>query len=54
MYNTKAYDLLRRSRHKLTKQQYKTLSGQIKAGEAEAAVKGLETIIKRQLKEEAV
>ena len=54
METAKAYELLRRSRHRLTKQQYRTLSGQIRAGEAEAAVKGLETIIKRNLRKDAV
>lgn len=54
MDTAKAYELLRRSRPKLSRQQYRTLSGQIRAGESEAAVKGLETIIKRNLRKETV
>lgn len=54
MDSTKAYELLRRSRPKLSRQQYRTLSGQIRAGETEAAMKGLETIIKRNLRKDAV
>lgn len=52
MESTKAWELLRRSRSKLSKQQYKTLSGQIRAGESDAAIKGLDTIIKRKLRKE--
>ena len=52
MENTKAFELLRRSRRHLSAQQFKTLSGQIKAGDTEGAIKGLETIIKRNLRKE--
>lgn len=34
--------------HRLTRQQIKTLKGQILAGNAEAAMKGLDTILGRQ------
>lgn len=49
----RAYALLRRSRDKLTRQQYKTLCGQAKAGDATAAIRGLEKILKRNKGEEA-
>ena len=47
-----AYHLLRLSRKKLTRQQHKTLCGQIRAGDVTGAVKGLETIIKRNMRKE--
>lgn len=39
---------LKASRHQLTKQQFKTLRGQLRAGNGEDALKGLRTILKRQ------
>lgn len=47
-----AYHLLRLSRKKLTRQQHKTLCGQIRAGDVTGAVKGLEKIIKRNMRKE--
>ena len=46
-----AYHLLRLSRKKLTRQQHKTLCGQIRAGDVTGAVKGLEKLLKRQINE---
>ena len=37
---------LKAIRHRLTAQQYKTLRGQILAGDAEGAMKGLKKILK--------
>ncbi len=48
-----AYHLLRLSRKKLTRQQRKTLCGQIRAGDVTGAVKGLEKIIKRNMRKDA-
>lgn len=45
----KAFHLLRLSRKKLTRQQYKTFCGQINAGDIEGAMKGLEKLLKRNL-----
>ena len=45
----KAFHLLRLSRKKLTKQQARTLKGQINAGDAAGAMKGLEKLLKRNL-----
>ena len=39
---------LKASRSKLTKQQYRTLKGQILAGEPEGAMKGLKRLLERQ------
>ena len=39
---------LKAHRHRLTWQQYQTLRGQVLAGDAEAAMKGLERIIGRK------
>ncbi len=47
----KAFHLLRMSRKKLTRQQYKTLCGQINAGDIGGAMKGLEKLLKRQINE---
>lgn len=38
---------LERNKNKLTKQQYKTLKGQLKSGDKEAMLKGLNKIIRR-------
>lgn len=43
-----ALALLRKNRHQLTKQQYKTLRGQILAGDPRGAAKGLRKIILQQ------
>ena len=45
----KAFHLLRLSKKKLTRQQYKTFCGQINAGDAAGAMKGLEKLLKRNL-----
>ena len=47
----KAFHLLRMSRKKLSKQQYKTLCGQINAGDINGAMRGLEKLLKRQINE---
>lgn len=47
--SVKAFHLLRLSRKKLTRQQYKTFCGQINAGDAVGAMKGLEKLLKRNL-----
>lgn len=45
--DTNALRRLKVCRHRLTRQQYKTLRGQILAGEAEGAMKGLRKILTR-------
>ena len=40
--------LLRNTKHRLTKQQYKTLRGQILAGDPDGAMKGLRNILQRR------
>ena len=42
-----AFAQLKAMRHKLTKQQYRTLKGQILAGDSNGAMKGLVTILMR-------
>lgn len=42
----KAYALLRKRRHSLSRQQIRTLKGQIKAGDAEGAMRGIKRITK--------
>ena len=44
----KALGRLRAANRSLTPQQYKTLRGQILAGNAEQAMKGLDTLLRRQ------
>ena len=46
--NTQALAQLNRARDILTRQQFKTLRGQILAGEHEAALKGLQKIKERR------
>ena len=46
--NTQALAQLNRARNILTRQQFKTLRGQILAGEHEAALKGLQKIKERR------
>lgn len=41
------YKILNRYKYKLTKQQYRTLKGQINKGDYKGFRKGLETILKR-------
>ena len=48
--NTQALAQLNRARKILTRQQFKTLRGQILAGEYEAALKGLQKIKERRPK----
>jgi len=43
--DTGALLLLRNTKHRLTKHQYKTLRGQILAGDPEGAIKGLRKIL---------
>ena len=40
--------ILRNTKHRLTMQQYKTLRGQIIAGDADGAMKGLRNILQRR------
>ena len=40
--------ILRNTKNRLTKQQYKTLKGQIFAGDADGALKGLRNILQRR------
>ena len=42
-----AFAQLNALRHKITKQQYRTLKGQILAGDSNGAMKGLVTILMR-------
>lgn len=37
----KLYKILKQYRHRMTKQQYKTIKGQIKKGDYEGAMKGI-------------
>lgn len=46
--NTQALILLNRARDKLTSQQFKTLRGQILAGNHTAALKGLQKIQRKE------
>lgn len=46
-----AYRELERHRRELTLQQFRTLRGQIKSGDAEGALKGLAAIIRRKSEE---
>lgn len=46
--DTGALMLLRNTKHRLTKQQYKTIRGQILAGDPDGAIKGLRNILKRR------
>lgn len=41
--------LLRNTKHRLSKQQYKTLRGQVLAGDPEGAMKGLRNILRRRI-----
>lgn len=40
--------ILRNTKHRLTKQQYKTLRGQVLAGDSDGAMKGLRRILQRR------
>lgn len=51
MMQQKMYELLGKARHKLTRQQFQTLKGQIKSGDIEGAYKGLLKILERQSEE---
>ena len=46
--DTGALMLLRNTKHRLTKQQYKTLRGQVLAGDPDGAIKGLRNILQRR------
>ena len=46
--DTGALMILRNTKHRLTKQQYKTLRGQIIAGDSDGAMKGLRNILQRR------
>ena len=40
--------ILRNTKHRLTKQQFKTLRGQVLAGDPDGAMKGLRNILQRR------
>ena len=40
--------ILRNTKHRLTKQQYRTLRGQVLAGDPDGAMKGLRRILQRR------
>lgn len=42
------YEILKKNRDELTKQQYLLLKGQIKSGDGEGAMKGIRTILRRK------
>ena len=44
-----AMNLLKTHRPHLTKQQYRTIKGQIQAGQPEAAMKGLEKLMRKKV-----
>ena len=46
--DTGALMILRNTKHRLTKQQFKTLRGQILAGDPDGAMKGLRNILQRR------
>lgn len=46
--DTGALMLLRNTKHRLTKQQYKTIRGQILAGDPDGAMKGLRNVLQRR------
>lgn len=50
--NTPALIQLNRARDRLTRQQYKTLRGQILAGNADGALRGLQKIVERRARHE--
>lgn len=42
----KFYKMLDKNKHRLTSQQYRTLKGQLKAGDVEGAMKGFNRIMR--------
>lgn len=46
--DTGALLLLRNTKHRLSRQQYRTLKGQVLAGDADGAMKGLRRILRRR------
>ena len=46
--DTAALYLVKNSRKRLTRQQYKTLRGQVLAGDADGAVKGLRKLLSKR------
>lgn len=52
MVDNKALGRLLAAKPMLTRQQYKTIKGQILAGNAEGAMRGLEKLTKKETKEE--
>ncbi len=47
MSEIELYKLLKRYKYKLSKQQYNTIKGQIKANDLDGAFKGIKTILNR-------
>ena len=45
---TEAFELLKKWQRHLTKQEYKTLKGQIKAGDIQGFKKGLSNLLRRK------
>lgn len=46
--------LLKNTKHRLSKQQFRTLRGQILAGDPDGAMKGLKNILQRRMKKKEV
>lgn len=44
------YQILKKHKDQLTKQQYKTLKGQVRAGDTQGAIKGLNKLLNKQSK----
>lgn len=42
-----AFEVLKQNKNNISKQQYKTLIGQVKSGNTDGALKGLNKILKR-------
>ena len=49
MVDNKALGRLLAAKNKLSRQQYKSIKGQILAGDSEGAMRGLEKILKREV-----
>ena len=50
MSDQQAYMILKEHRHEISRQEIKTLYGQIRSGNAEAAIRGLATLLERREK----
>lgn len=52
--DTGALMILRNTNHRLSKQQYKTLRGQVLAGDPDGAMKGLRNILQRRAERKTI